>query len=626
VSAETTFDATQDTLESLLREVGQGKIQLPDFQRGWVWDDEHICSVITSVSRSFPIGAVMTLVTGGEVTFKPRPVEGVEFAGARPAPERLVLDGQQRLTSLYQALNLRRAIRTRDDRQRETDRWYYVDMLKALGTPEEREQAVFSVPTDKQVKRDFGRVILLDLSSPEKEYAAQTFPLNLTFTYDDWFEGFRDHWEADKVVRKRLDRFRQEFIDVFKSYSLPVIQLRKNASKEAVCRVFEKVNSGGVALTAFELATATYAADGYNLREDWFGSGTGKQRLKGRAERLAEAGPVLRAVENTDFLQAVALLCTAARRAEARDAAASGRDLPAISCTRQTILTLPLEGYRAHADRAEEGFRRARQFLWREKVFGSYDLPYRTQSVPLATTLVSLGERWKDDAVRRKVRQWYWCGVFGELYGSAIESRFARDLPEVVAWALEDGSTPQTVLDCNLSAERLRTLRSRLSAAYKGLHALVMQRGGARDWRTGAGVDEQTYFDEAIDIHHIFPRAWCDKRGIDPGIYNSIVNKTALSSGTNRSLQGDAPSVYFRRLQQQQHMPPERVDSYVATHFIEPGLLRADDFAGMMEDRARRLAEVIEEATGRQVSGKESPWLNEGNGSARTSEQEDVLE
>ena len=103
--------------------------------------------------------------------------------------------------------------------------------------------------------------------------------------------------------------------------------------------------------------------------------------------------------------------------------------------------------------------------------------------------------------------------MFGELYGGAIESRFTRDLPEVVAWALGGDKPPQTVDECNFVADRLRTLQSRLSAAYKGLHALIIQRGGARDWRTGAEVEEQSYFDESIDIHHVFPRAWCDKRG-----------------------------------------------------------------------------------------------------------------
>ena len=119
------------------------------------------------------------------------------------------------------------------------------------------------------------------------------------------------------------------------------------------------------------------------------GRGDGPGTRPGRADRLAEAGKLLEVVETTDFLQAVSLLHTAAWRTEDQQAGASGRKPPPISCTRQAILNLPLNGYRAQADRAEEGFRRARQFLWREKVFGPADLPYRTQLVPLAVILVA---------------------------------------------------------------------------------------------------------------------------------------------------------------------------------------------------------------------------------------------
>jgi hypothetical protein len=236
-------------------------------------------------------------------------------------------------------------------------------------------------------------------------------------------------------------------------------------------------------------------------------------------------------------------------------------------------------------------------------VFSGYDLPYRTQLVPLATILVCLGTRWNDASVRARVRNWYWCGVFGELYGGAIESRFTRDLPEVVAWALGGEELPQTVRESNFVAERLRTLQSRLSAAYKGLHALVMQRGGAPDWRTGALVEEQTYFDESIDIHHVFPRAWCEKKGIGPGIYNSIVNKTALSATTNRFLGGDAPSVYLKRLQERQKLSPDQVDGFLHSHHIDAACLRADNLTGMLVARAEALAAEISHATGRPVGG-----------------------
>ena len=72
----TTFDSTKASLKDLLREIEEGKIQLPDFQRGWVWDDDHIRDLLVSIARSFPIGAIMLLEAGGEVRFETRPVEG----------------------------------------------------------------------------------------------------------------------------------------------------------------------------------------------------------------------------------------------------------------------------------------------------------------------------------------------------------------------------------------------------------------------------------------------------------------------------------------------------------------------------------------------------------------------
>ena len=83
----TTFDSTKASLNDLLREIKEGKIQLPDFQRGWVWDDNHIRSLIASLSLSYPIGAVMFLEAGG-VPFKPRLFAGVQRQPA-PTPDRL---------------------------------------------------------------------------------------------------------------------------------------------------------------------------------------------------------------------------------------------------------------------------------------------------------------------------------------------------------------------------------------------------------------------------------------------------------------------------------------------------------------------------------------------------------
>src|SRR3954453_19193763 len=117
----TTFDSTKAELRKLLPEIVEGEIQLPDFQRGWVWDDEHIRSLLVSVARSFPIGAVMLLEAGGEARFQVRLVEGVSLPPDKEA-EKLILDGQQRLTSLTQVLKLAAPAATRDEKKREIRR------------------------------------------------------------------------------------------------------------------------------------------------------------------------------------------------------------------------------------------------------------------------------------------------------------------------------------------------------------------------------------------------------------------------------------------------------------------------------------------------------------------------
>ncbi len=81
-SVASTFRTDSPFLHELLDQIHKGSVQLPDFQRGWVWDDDRIRALIASISLSYPIGAVMLMETGGNgVRFKPRPVEGAPRLG-----------------------------------------------------------------------------------------------------------------------------------------------------------------------------------------------------------------------------------------------------------------------------------------------------------------------------------------------------------------------------------------------------------------------------------------------------------------------------------------------------------------------------------------------------------------
>src|SRR5437868_12585784 len=102
--AGSTFQTNPVDLNKLLEECHRGIVQLPDFQRSWVWDEERIRSLVASVSQAFPVGALMTLEmkTGAADTFARRPVQGAPKEASDHAPDQLLLDGQQRMTSLYQ--------------------------------------------------------------------------------------------------------------------------------------------------------------------------------------------------------------------------------------------------------------------------------------------------------------------------------------------------------------------------------------------------------------------------------------------------------------------------------------------------------------------------------------------
>lgn len=605
------FKTNPVSLEELLRQCGNGKIQLPDFQRSWVWDEERIKGLIASISQAFPVGALMTLEVkpGAADAFARRPIQGADAAVGDRAPDQLLLDGQQRMTSLYQTCLRREVVQTVTPRLKLVKRWFYIDMRKSMDASEDRENAIVSVPEDRRIKSDFDRKIELDLSTPELEYENLMFPLNQVFDSMNWMMGFWTYWTQKGELEKTefFKAFNESVLQNFKSYQLPVIALSPDTSHEAVCLVFEKVNTGGKPLDAFELVTAMYAARGHRLRDDWLGA-DGKPGLQTRLQLYGRAAEqkfgVLEKVAATDVLQAIALLHGVENRADEIAAGRKDSELSAVRATRQSLLDLPLDAYLKHRGAVEEGFKTAARFLRQNHIYRVLDLPYQGQLVPFAAILAMVGPKFDHAAVRDQLARWFWCGIFGELYGSAIESRFAKDVLEVPAW-LNGGPEPSTITDGRFRPERLRTLRTRLSAAYKGIHALLMAEG-ARDLRSGQHFKDTVFFDEYVDIHHIFPQDWCKKQKIEPKVFDTVINKTPLSYKTNRILGGVAPSVYLERLEMGgKDTPPisrDALDEYLASHAMDPALLRADDFAGFMADRETRLLAMISRATGHAIT------------------------
>jgi len=603
------FQTPQLKLTELIADVGSGEIQLPDFQRPFKWDDDRIRKLLVTVLRGHPMGALMLLSTSAEhVRFKPQALARVtedataDAHRALRSPKFLLLDGQQRLTSLYQALSGSGVVATKDTRGKEFQRRYFLDVEGALGDPGEQDDSVRSLPADGIVKSDFNRVVDLDVSTRERQVAEGLMPFAAIF------DGSATSWLLDYVKAGEdqagrlavFERLNEGVLGRMRDYAIPAIVLDDETTKEAVATVFEKVNTGGLRLDNFELLTAVFAGDAeyyathgddFRLSEDW-----------DRRKAVLDQHPVLAGVKPTDFLQAVLLLASRERR---RSDLAAGRKLRPITARGDDILDLTLVEYLTWADAVQQGLTWAAGFYLTEHIHTAWFVPYRTQTVPLAVIRAILGEQIDVHTIRERIRRWYWCGVLGELYGSAVESRFSLDVAQVPEWALAgktgaEVEAPRTVSDALFRESRLLSLRTGNSAAYKGIYALLIGRG-ARDWRLDQAIDHATYLDQQIDIHHVFPQAWCNRNGVDASLRDCILNKTPLAKKTNILLSGDSPAVYLERLQSSTGLRTDQVDALCATHLIEPATLRAADFPAYLDDRRAALVDMVGAAMGKSA-------------------------
>lgn len=593
------FDTTKEDLKAILKRVDEGRLQLPDFQRDYVWDEEDVRSLIASVAQGFPVGALLTLESGGPVEFKPRLLKGVPTKTV--VPEELLLDGQQRMTSLYQVLVSPEVVRTRTPRGRAVDRYFYLDIERAVQGVGAFEEVIVGVPEDRIIRTEFGRNIALDLSTREREFEHNMFPLNQVFDNRDWFYDWRDYWKARGRDVQDMERdFYRGTLEAIDDYKMPIIKLDRSNSREAICLVFEKVNVGGKKLDAFELVTAIYAADNFDLREDWNGDGANKPGRRSRMIGSPNRRDVLTPLKSTDFLQACTILHTRELRLAKEAEGFTDRELPQISCRRDALLGLPLGAYAQHADDIEAGFVEASTFLNELNIIWHKDVPYPPQLVALAAAFALLGKQGQSVAAKDRLRQWYWAGALGEMYGSTTETRLARDVPELVQWIAHGGPRPRTIDEALFQRDRLLTLRMRLSAAYKGIHALLMGEG-CQDFISGKPTDIMTFFNDQIDIHHVFPQKWCLAQGIKPEVFNSIVNKSPLSKRTNIEISGDAPSRYLRRIEEKHGLSSWQLDEILRTHLIEPAHLRNDDFEEFFAARTEALAGLVSGAMGKPV-------------------------
>jgi hypothetical protein len=341
-------------------------------------------------------------------------------------------------------------------------------------------------------------------------------------------------------------------------------------------------------LNFFDLMSSSYCVGDFSLRDDW----------KHRETRF-QLSKVLRKVRNTDFIQAVTLVAGYTRRREAAKQGWNLDKLPGVSCSRSDVLKLTKEEYQTWADPVHKGFEEAARFLHGQKIFDADDVAYPIQLVALSAILTILGEHSRSYQVRGMLERWLWCGMFGEIYTHWHDGQAGRDVVEVPAW-IKGGAVPFGITQANFSFPRLLSVKKRLGAVYQGFAALL-RREGAVDWITGEEINDVVYFEEQINSHHIFPIAWCRKQGIDPKMYNCLVNRTPLSAKTNKRIGSKAPSAYLKNFELH-GTAVASLEELMRSHCIELNILQSDNFGAFFQARAEELMELIGKAMGKNLS------------------------
>jgi hypothetical protein len=462
-----------------------------------------------------------------------------------PRPELLVLDGQQRLSSLIYALTAP-DLSLKDSSQR---RWYFVSLDTLLEEPDS-DEIVFD-----RAKRE-----LRGLDTRTVQYETRTLPCTELFTpqsFLNWRDGY-DDWARESDDPTLLERYRSLWRDAwtrlvtdFQTFEAPLVELPRIDESDPdsigrVCAIFEKLNSTGVDLSVYDLLTARLYRSDIHLHDLWNEACKSHKRLrawsKGRADVHKFGVLVLRTLALLRGLDPKPkILIDLSPKDFEQDwrsaAAAIERALEQVTLV------------------APDGFG-----VFDEKWLPGFGL------LPILAALRAVIDKNKLGEVERSaLRRWYWCNVFLERYSSAVESKSRKDYLEMTRHWFDEGPEPDVFREARnwigAPGFRIRGSASFASAVYSGVFCLLAIRN-ARDWRRGEDLQLQDLQD-----HHVFPRAYLKRHEILKRTdVNSIANRTLISNETNGLIKDKAPADY---LNSADIVNPARREELLGPHFID---------------------------------------------------------
>jgi len=527
-------------LHSLIDSIESGDIVIPDFQRSFVWEPEAVRELLVSIVAGYYIGALLSLnVQKSKSEFAIKLVEGVEKNNPKAKISSIVkvmLDGQQRISSLYYAFK-KPDMGLKNQKNRY---FFFLDIDLALkGGEESINDAVIGVSSNHKNKLE---EVYNNKSIVEFSQLTDTVYLH---------EKFQKHKKVKEIIK---------LAESIKLYELTIIEMPSDTSPVRIVETFERINRTGKPLSIFELLTARLYNKGVKLRD--------------LLEKSIQSEPLLKIIQPETILRIMVLIQESKEVKEPN---------------KEQILKLKWDTFEKNWERACEGLVLACNKLTNIKTgYGVIDLnkwmPYQSMLVPLSALLLHLKETKKDNNQNYiKLDKWYWTSVFNETYEQSTNSVSKQDYEQMMNYFSDSNKIPKSIIDFDINNIDL-TVESQGSAVYRGIMCMITKKG-AFDFKTG---QEPKFSPSDIQDDHIFPKSIFKE--------NKILNRTLITKNQHKS--DNKPSKYFKNLEKNHSI--QELQKILDTHIISDScynFLLTDDLDNFLIEREKGFRKEIEYLT-----------------------------
>jgi len=574
------------SIKEIIDNSHERKWLFPVFQRDYAWGQSRVKSLLESILLDNFIGSFLMwkIKNKKDLPFETRDIGEKEYNDTINAIG-IILDGKQRITSLYKVL------KEKDPKFP----YYYVNFLSLANR---------YIPDKKKIQPD---IIITTKKELNDDYMYKNFyfPLYKISQYKEWCDKLKDYHEEDQDISYFIDNFIEEKLRHFwEDPIVPVISLHEHIRSESVPMIFELINTKGLKLNTFDILVAHLAHRSQfsiELRPVWNNLLDNNLEIKRGYKIFKQDLPL-------SIIQAMHLYYSGGK----------------LSPSEKNILNMFDKRYRHDSSKFDsskfykewndfvEITREAiRKFTTKYGVLNEKFLPATSLLPPLIANLKRAREiKTNIPTAYDKIDTWYWSAVFSGEYKAGTTTVMAKDAEVVKNW-LETNKLPRENVitkarsmwsDKKESINRLKELNPK-SAMYKGVLSLLVLKD-PQDFFTSEGYTSRAEND--ADKDHIFPEDMFKennnkyKKKIPKELReyaDSVINKTILSIRGNRGLKSDSPpSDIVKELIKEYKSKPQKLKDILDSHLITKEAFQAmkdDNFEAFLDARGKAILEEI---------------------------------